>query len=66
MVAKATVSKEDLRHLLVTDSIDDSIAHIKKYSLKKFGLKKAKKYSPFTWLGEMIIWRNKKFTGTIK
>jgi predicted Rossmann-fold nucleotide-binding protein len=60
MVEKGTVSKDDLRHLLVTDSVDESIDHIKKYSIKKFGLKKRKRLTPITWLGEMIIWRNKK------
>ena len=60
MVEKGTVSKEDLRHLLVSDSIDDSIEHIKKYSIKKFGLKKRKRLTPIAWLGEMIIWQNKK------
>ncbi|MFZ4800128.1 MAG: TIGR00730 family Rossman fold protein [Bacteroidia bacterium] len=60
MVAKGTVSKEDLRHLLVTDSVEDSIEHIKKYSIKKFGLKRRKRLTPITWLGEMINWKNRK------
>lgn len=62
MVEKGTVSNYDLRHLLITDSVDESIEHIKKYSVKKYGLTKAKKYSPYSWLGEIIIWRNKKYT----
>lgn len=64
MVEKGTVSKNDLRHLLITDSVEESIEHIKKYSVKKYGLKKAKKFSPYAWLGEMIIWRNKKYIPT--
>ena len=63
-VKKGTVSKDDLRHLLITDSVEESIEHMKKYSVKKYGLKKAKKYSPYAWLGEMIIWRNKKYIPT--
>lgn len=60
MVEKGTVSKDDLRHLLVTDSVDDSIEHIKKYSIKKFGLKKRKRLTPIAWLGEMINWKKRK------
>jgi len=45
-----------LRHLLVTDSVDDSIEHIKKYSIKRFGLKRRKRLTPIAWLGEMIYW----------
>jgi hypothetical protein len=57
MVEKGTVSKDDLRHLLVTDSIEESIDHLKKYSIEKFGLKKSKRFSPLSWLGEMITWK---------
>ncbi len=60
MVEKGTVSKDDLRHLLVTDSVDDSIDQIKKYSIKKFGLKKRKRLTPIAWLGEIINWNHKK------
>jgi len=29
-----------MKLLFVTDSVDDLVAHIKKYSIKKFGLRK--------------------------
>ena len=34
------VSPENLKLLFITDSLKDLRAHIKKYSIKKFGLKK--------------------------
>ena len=51
MIKHGTISKEDLELLLVTDSVEDLVAHIKKYSIKKFGLKK-KQYKPKWWFGE--------------
>lgn len=59
MVEKGTVSSNDLRHLLVTDSIDESIAHLKKYSIQKFGLKTKKRFKPSAWFGEIINWKRK-------
>lgn len=40
MIAHESISKEDMKLLFVTDSVDDLVAHIKKYSIKKFGLRK--------------------------
>lgn len=52
MMAKhESISKEDLKLLFVTDSVEDLVAHIKKYSIKKFGLKK-KQYKAKWWFGE--------------
>ncbi len=42
MVKKETISAPDLDLLLITDSVEETIAHIKKYSVQKFELKKAK------------------------
>jgi hypothetical protein len=60
MVNKQTVSPEDLRHLLITDSVEESIEHIKKYSIKKFGLKRRKRVNAIAWLGEIVNWKNHK------
>ncbi len=60
MVNKQTVSPEDLRHLLITDSVEESIEHIKKYSIKKFGLKRRKRVNAIAWLGEIINWKKHK------
>lgn len=59
MVLKGAVSASDLDHLLITDSVEDSILHIKKNSIEKFGLKKGKRIKPSRILGEWIF-RNRK------
>ena len=46
-----SISPEDLKLLFITDSVEDLIAHINKYSIKKFGLKK-KPYKSKWWFGE--------------
>jgi uncharacterized protein (TIGR00730 family) len=35
-----SISPEDMKLLFITDSVEDLISHIKKHSIKKFGLKK--------------------------
>ena len=40
MSDKESISSEDMKLLFVTDSVEDLIEHIKKHSIKKFGLKK--------------------------
>jgi uncharacterized protein (TIGR00730 family) len=35
-----SISHEDMKLLFITDSVEDLISHIKKHSIKKFGLKK--------------------------
>ena len=57
MIEKGTVSPDDLRHLLITDSIDESMDHLKKYSIEKFGLKRRKRVKAMAWLGELINWK---------
>jgi uncharacterized protein (TIGR00730 family) len=39
MVAEATIATEDLRLILLTDSIDAAIAHIEKHAIEQFGLR---------------------------
>jgi hypothetical protein len=57
---------DDLRHLLVTDSIDESIAHFKKYSIEKFGLKHLKRdLKPASWFGELINWKSVNYSAKI-
>lgn len=58
MVQKKTVAKDDMRHLLITDSVEESLLHIKKYSIQKFGLKKARRLKPIRWLGELVWGRS--------
>ncbi len=51
MVRQGTISARDLDLLLVTDSIDETIAHLQKYSIERYNLKKPK-VRPSSLLGE--------------
>jgi uncharacterized protein (TIGR00730 family) len=51
MEKNESISSEDMKLLFVTDSVEELVAHIKKYSIKKFGLKK-EKHQPKWWFGE--------------
>ena len=50
MVEAKTISEADLKLLMVTDSVDEAIAHIEKFGVEKFKLKKTPK--PMLVLGE--------------
>lgn len=50
MAAEGTIHKEDLDLFLFTDSVQEAMAHIEKYAIHRFGLRK--KRSRFSWLGE--------------
>ncbi len=52
MIVEKTISPEDSELFLFTDSVEDAIAHINKYAVLGFGLKKKVKYNPFGILGE--------------
>ncbi len=50
MVAAKTIDPADLKLLLVTDSVEEAMAHISKFSIEKFGLRRAApKRSWFLW-----------------
>ncbi len=51
MVLEKTINPEDLSLMLVTDSIEDAMKHIEKYSILKFNLN-AKRPKKFSILGE--------------
>ena len=53
MAKNESISPEDMELLFVTDSVEDLIRHVEKYSVKKFGLIK-KQVKPKWWLGESI------------
>jgi uncharacterized protein (TIGR00730 family) len=50
MVEAKTIGEADLKLLMVTDSVDEAIAHIEKFGVEKFKLKKTPK--PMLVLGE--------------
>lgn len=52
MVAEKTISEVDLNLFLVTDSIEEALAHIEKYAIEKFGLQRRKVPTPSVLLGE--------------
>lgn len=51
MEKNESISKEDMKLLFVTDSVEDLIKHIETYSIKKFSLVK-KQYKPKWWFRE--------------
>jgi len=52
MKANETISPDDYKLFLITDSIEDAIAYIKERSIKKFNLKAEKEYKPMKWFFE--------------
>ncbi|MBV6477446.1 MAG: hypothetical protein HGGPFJEG_00185 [Ignavibacteria bacterium] len=50
-VKNKTISEEDMKLFIVTDSVDEAIEHIRKYALEKFKLER-KKIKPVKFLGE--------------
>ena len=52
MVHEKTISLEDSKLFLFTDSISEAISHIKKHAIQGFGLKKKRIMKPFKILGE--------------
>jgi uncharacterized protein (TIGR00730 family) len=51
MKTAGTISPQDLDLILVTDSIPDTVGHIKK-AIENFGLGYEKKFKPLRWLFE--------------
>lgn len=58
MLAEGTISDKDLELILVTDSVDEAMAHIHHYAIKQHGLKK-KVFKPSRFLGEKLFHREK-------
>lgn len=53
MIKNETVSATEIKeYLLVTDSVDEAIVHIKKFSVDKFKLRRGKRINPSLILGE--------------
>ena len=51
MKVNGTISPEDLDLLLISDSIEETVAHIRE-SITRFGLQYEKKFKPLKWLFE--------------
>lgn len=57
MVVNETISAEDLKLLLITDSVEEMTNYIRKNAIEEFGLKKGKHLKPLKWLGEYLYWK---------
>lgn len=49
MVADGAIAARELQLLLVTDSVEDAIAHLERHAIDRFGLRAPR---PLPWLGE--------------
>ncbi len=56
MKDKATISPEDMRLCLFTDSIEEAVKHIQENAINKFGLKPAGIRRPAWWFFEKKYW----------
>jgi len=52
MANEGTVDRPDLELLLLTDSVDEAMAHLQKHAVEKFGLTMRKALKPSRLLGE--------------
>ncbi|MFN4768753.1 MAG: TIGR00730 family Rossman fold protein [Candidatus Kapaibacterium sp.] len=52
MAREGAISEQDKSLILVTDSVDEAMAHIQKYALEKFNLQRVVKLRPVKLLGE--------------
>lgn len=52
MAEEGTISESDLDLFLVTDSIDEAVAHVEKHAAEKFRLRRFKPLKPIRLLGE--------------
>ncbi|MBE7172071.1 MAG: TIGR00730 family Rossman fold protein [Williamsia sp.] len=55
LVAEKTIDPLDSRLFLLTDSVEEALAHIQKYAIEGFGLKKRKQMKAWKLLGEKKI-----------
>lgn len=52
MVREKTISPDDIKLFLFTDSVEEAITHIQKYAIEGFGLKKKRKLKALGLFGE--------------
>jgi uncharacterized protein (TIGR00730 family) len=53
MIENKTISTTDIKeYLLITDSVDEAVTHIKKHTVGKFGLRRKRVFKARKWLGE--------------
>lgn len=54
MASAGTISPGDLDLMIVTDSVDEAVAHLERHAIQGFGLKPARP-QPRRWLGERAL-----------
>jgi uncharacterized protein (TIGR00730 family) len=52
MLQRGTISEKDMSLFLFTDSVEEAVQYVSDESVKRFGLKKEKKFLPSFWFGE--------------
>jgi hypothetical protein len=52
LALERTIDEEDLQLLLVTDSVSEAMAHLRRHAIEQFGLVPGRRLSPFGILGE--------------
>ncbi|MFQ3577176.1 MAG: TIGR00730 family Rossman fold protein [Cytophagales bacterium] len=52
MLEEKTISEEDLKLFLLTDSVDEAMLHIEKYAIKRFNLSRSHSQKRWSILGE--------------
>ena len=55
MKARGTISSDDDKFYLVTDSVDEAVNYIQQNTIAKFNLRPEQPYKPFRWLFERKI-----------
>ena len=52
MATEGTIDRADLSLLLVTDDLDEAVAHLERHAIEHFGLRLRPEPKPSSWLGE--------------
>jgi hypothetical protein len=52
MKEKGTISDDDLKLYLVTDSVEDAVLYIKNNTIERYGLMPETRFKPSRWLRE--------------
>ncbi len=55
MVEEKTISATDLNLLLVTDSVDETMEHLKTHAIKKFNLRMERRRKTRGWLSDLLL-----------
>ncbi|MFA6262214.1 MAG: TIGR00730 family Rossman fold protein [Bacteroidia bacterium] len=59
MIENKTIDAQEIKEsLLITDSIEETVAHIRKHSIEAFGLKKGRRIRPMRFIGEWFYPRS--------